>query len=71
MPHYKVVVKRTAVLTTKEIVEAENYNEAMYFVQDNVIDTGELGSIESWVEELHRDWTVEDYKDVIKLIEAL
>ena len=71
MKHFRVTIRRHAELTTQEDVEAESPQEAADFVRDMIIDTGELGSVESWIEELPRDWQVEDYKDTVVLVEEL
>ena len=68
---FKVTVKRQVVLTTELHIDAEDHQAAADFITDMTINTGELGSVESWIEESPYEWKIEEAKDSVALVEEL
>lgn len=70
MPDFKVVVKRTIVLTTELYLPAFNNEDATNVAREQM-KNGELGRAASWVEDLPYIWTVEEENDAVVSIEEM
>ena len=68
MKNFRVIVKRHIVLSTVLMLDAQDNQDAGDYAT-TLIQNGELGSVESWIEECPHEWKIEEQKDSVESTE--